>query len=48
MSSSSEVTDEELSNIESYDTEDGVVLYDARNPLAWVKTDSAVEVEQQV
>lgn len=47
MSSSGEVTDEELSNIESYDTEDGVVLYDARNPLAWVKTDSAVELEEQ-
>ncbi|MFP4632018.1 MAG: DUF7331 family protein [Halobacteriota archaeon] len=48
MSSSGEVTDEELSNIECYDTEDGVVLYDARNPLAWVKTDGAVELEDKL
>ncbi|QSW98565.1 DUF7331 family protein [Haloterrigena alkaliphila] len=24
--------------IESYETEDGVVFYDAENPLAWVET----------
>lgn len=25
-------------NIESYETEDGVVFYDTENPLAWVET----------
>ncbi|ELY76046.1 hypothetical protein C486_18539 [Natrinema gari JCM 14663] len=24
--------------IESYETDDGVVFYDAQNPLAWVET----------
>lgn len=30
-------TDEEGATIESYETEDGVVFYDAQNPLAWLK-----------
>lgn len=29
---------------EAYETEDGVVLYDARNPLAWVQATSAVRL----
>jgi hypothetical protein len=28
--------------VESYDVDDGVVLYDAENPLAWVRTDSPI------
>jgi hypothetical protein len=31
--------------IEAYETDDGVVLYDAENPLAWVQTDEAVPIE---
>ncbi|ARS88613.1 DUF7331 family protein [Natrarchaeobaculum aegyptiacum] len=27
--------------IESYETDDGVVFYDAENPLAWVETSRA-------
>lgn len=26
--------------VEAYDVEDGVVLYDAENPLAWVRSDA--------
>ena len=29
---------EGTATIESYETEDGVVFYDAENPLAWVET----------
>lgn len=28
--------------IEAYETADGVVLYDAQNPLAWMKASNAV------
>ncbi|MDY6775214.1 MAG: hypothetical protein SV253_03935 [Halobacteria archaeon] len=48
MSSASREMDEEVSNIESYDTDDGTVLYDARNPLAWIKSDSTVVLDEQV
>lgn len=36
--------DEGFETIEAYDVDDGVVLYDAENPLAWVRTDYAVEL----
>ncbi|WP_408958959.1 hypothetical protein [Natrinema sp. 74] len=29
---------EGTATIESYETDDGVVFYDAENPLAWVET----------
>lgn len=29
-------------DIEAYETTDGVVLYDAQNPLAWMKASNAV------
>lgn len=29
-------------SIEAYETEEGVVLYDADNPLAWLQSTSAV------
>ncbi|MDQ2049136.1 hypothetical protein RBH26_01430 [Natronolimnohabitans sp. A-GB9] len=29
---------EGTATVESYETEDGVVFYDAENPLAWVET----------
>lgn len=37
-----------MSSIEAYETEDGVVLYDAENPLGWVKSSSAVTLKKQV
>lgn len=30
--------------VESYETEDGVVFYDAENPLAWVETTEALSL----
>lgn len=34
--------DASQADIEAYETEDGVVLYDAQNPLAWMKASNAV------
>ncbi len=31
--------------IESYETEDGVVFYDAENPLAWVETSQTLVLD---
>ena len=36
---------EAVETVEAYETDDGVVLYDAENPLAWVQTDEAVPIE---
>ena len=33
-------------SIEAYETDEGVVFYDARNPLAWLKTTHALDLEQ--
>ena len=33
---------------ETYKTDDGTVFYDADNPLAWLQTDSAVTLTEQV
>lgn len=32
--------------IESYETDDGVVFYDAENPLAWVETSRTLVLEE--
>ena len=32
-------------SIESYETDDGVVFYDADNPLAWVETTRPLPLE---
>ncbi|WP_174811765.1 DUF7331 family protein [Salinadaptatus halalkaliphilus] len=32
--------------IEAYETDDGMVLYDAENPLAWVETSRAIALEE--
>lgn len=34
--------------VESYDVEDGVVLYDAENPLAWVRTDAPIRLDERL
>ena len=31
-------------DVESYETADGVVLYDAQNPLAWLKATNAMSL----
>lgn len=33
-------------SVEAYDTEDGVVFYDARNPLAWLKSNYALSLDR--
>jgi hypothetical protein len=40
--------DERVEHIESYDTDDGTVLYDSRNPLAWIKSDGMVTLKDRV
>jgi hypothetical protein len=32
--------------VEAYDVDDGVVLYDAQNPLAWVEASTAVTLSE--
>ncbi|WP_158057543.1 DUF7331 family protein [Halorussus halophilus] len=34
--------------IEAYETEDGVVFYDAQNPLAWLKAGRTLTLKEQV
>ena len=34
--------------VESYETEDGIVFYDAQNPLAWLKANRAFTLSDQV
>lgn len=34
--------------VECYEVDDDVVLYDAENPLAWIETDTAVEITDAV
>lgn len=36
--------DDPTESIEAYETDEGVVLYDADNPLAWVKSTNAVAI----
>ena len=36
-----------VESIEAYRTNEGVVLYDAQNPLAWVKSTAAVPIADQ-
>lgn len=31
---------------ESYETEEGVVFYDAENPLAWMQAETVIELEE--
>ncbi|UWG47415.1 Uncharacterized protein HSRCO_1127 [Halanaeroarchaeum sp. HSR-CO] len=33
-----------VDRVEGYRTEDGVVLYDSRNPLAWIKSTVSTSV----
>ncbi|MFT4890833.1 MAG: hypothetical protein ACI9YT_001754 [Halobacteriales archaeon] len=33
-----------VASVEAYETEDGVVIYDAENPLAWLESSSAIPI----
>lgn len=36
-----------LDTIERYEADGGLVLYDAENPLAWMKGSNAVDLEER-
>ena len=36
-----------VDSIEAYETDDGVVFYDAQNPLAWLKAASTLTLSEQ-
>jgi len=38
--------DEAVASTEAYETDDGVVLYDARAPLAWVQSTRAHPIDE--
>ena len=40
--------DETEATVESYETEDGVVFYDADNPLAWLKAGRPLTLNEQL
>jgi len=42
--STAERRDGPESNLESYETEEGTVIYDSENPLAWVKAEEGATV----
>ena len=35
-----------VATVESYEVEDGVVFYDAENPLAWVEATTAIRLDE--
>ncbi|WP_254822715.1 MULTISPECIES: DUF7331 family protein [Haloglomus] len=35
-----------VATTEAYETDSGVVLYDAENPLAWIQADNACQVQE--
>ncbi|MFB6155993.1 MAG: hypothetical protein ABEJ22_08860 [Haloferacaceae archaeon] len=37
---------DEYVTVESYEIDDGVVFYDAENPLAWVEANAAVRLDE--
>jgi len=37
---------EAVETVEAYETDEGVVLYDAQNPLAWMQADDAVSLQE--
>ncbi|AGB36684.1 DUF7331 family protein [Natronococcus occultus] len=39
---------EGTATVEAYEIEDGVVFYDAENPLAWVETNRTLVLEEFV
>lgn len=39
---------EPASSVEAYETDDGVVFYDAENPLGWLKASTTVLLKEHV
>ena len=37
-----------VESVETYETTEGIVFYDVRNPLAWVKTSHSLSLPDQV
>ena len=37
--------DDAIASTESYEIDEGVVLYDAQNPLAWIQASSAMRLD---
>lgn len=37
-----------VESVETYETGEGTVFYDVRNPLAWVKTNYSVALPDQI
>jgi len=37
-----------IDSVEAYETEEGVVFYDAENPLAWLETSKTLSLREQV
>lgn len=35
-------------SVETYETDSGTVLYDARNPLAWIESSFAIPIDEAV
>lgn len=35
-----------VATTEAYDIDEGVVFYDAENPLAWIQSDAVLELEE--
>lgn len=40
--------DDGFETVESYEVDDGVVLYDAEAPLAWLRSDHTVELADRL
>jgi hypothetical protein len=38
--------DESATTVESYETDDGVVFFDAQNPLAWVEASLTLRLSE--
>jgi len=47
-SSTTDPTDETNRTVESYETDDGVVFFDAQNPLAWVEASLTLRLSECV
>jgi hypothetical protein len=47
-SSTKDPTDETNGTVESYETDDGVVFFDAQNPLAWVEASLTLRLSECV
>jgi hypothetical protein len=37
---------DETDSVEAYETEDGTVLYDADNPLAWIESTRTISLDE--